>query len=258
MLRSLPIVAAAFVLLTFSSAPAVAETYIVPMWASGLPASDGQWWASSTIINPNAFPVTARVTRVFPLQTAEPCAPCAGVPAPMTLEPLSATTIAPPGAYAGRRLVAGAFEVETSAPVHIHAAAYRLGAASEIRQRLDVAHDWLRPGIRSVSTVERTVPNEWRINVFIVNPNQTPLRVSIWAARREENEVRATVAPGTTAVVTLPLPLCNGSPCPVGAVYPNPLLPVHIEADGTFLASVSSLGRDWAVFSLADEAAAAR
>lgn len=256
MLRFLSTLAAAFLVLTGFSVHAVAETYIVPVWADSLPASDGHWSTSTTVINPNAFPVTVQVTRVFPLQAAE-CRSCAVGPAPMTIGASSTAVISPPSAQPGHNLAAGAMQIETSAPVHIHLVAHR-SSEHEIRQRLDVAREWLLPGIRSISTVERTVHDEWRINVFIVNPNETPLHVSIWAGRREENEVRATIAPGTTAVVRLPPPLCSGGPCPIGGVYPIPLQTVEIEADGVFLASVSSLGRNWAVFSLADEATVAR
>jgi len=247
---------AAFVAATLFGASAWAETYIVPVWAAGLPASDGEWWAWSTVINPNEFPVTVSVSRVFPLRTSE-CTSCGGDASPVTIEPHASVTLVPPSGQAGRRLVAGAFEVETSGPVHIYLAAYRPGA-NEIRQRLDVARDWLLPGIRSVSSVEQSVAPGWRMNLFIVNPNQTELHVSVWAASRAENEVQTTVAPGTTAVVSLPAPRCSGGPCPIGGVYPIPLLPVHIEADGVFLASVSSISPGWAVFSLADEAAVAR
>jgi hypothetical protein len=244
------------VLVALLALPADGETYIIPVWASALPASDGEWWASSTVINPNDFAVTARVVRVFPLRTAE-CASCTGEGATVTIEPGASWPLTPPSGQRGRQLVAGAVELQTSAPVHIQLAAYRPGPL-EIRQRVDVARAWLLPGIRTISVVERTVNSDWRINVFIVNPNSTALRVNVWAADRAENEVDAIVAPGTTAVVNLPAPRCNGFPCPVIAVYPIPSLSVYVESDGPFLASVSSVGRTWAVFSLADEAAVAR
>lgn len=247
---------AVFMVTTLATAVARAETYIIPVWAAGLAASDGEWWAWSTVINPNDFAVTARVSRVFPLRT-EACPACSGEAATVTIEPRATLNLLPPSGQPGRQLVAGAVELETSAPVHIHLAAYRPGP-SEIRQRLDVARRWLLPGVRTISSVERTINSDWRINVFIVNPNSTPLHVSVWAAGRAENEVRATIAPATTAVVNLPPPLCNGFPCPLPDVYPPPLLAVHVESDGLFLASVSSLGRNWAVFSLADEAAIAQ
>lgn len=247
---------AAFVAVALIASSAWSETYIVPFWATSLGASDGEWWASSTVINPNEFPVTVTISRVFPTRTSA-CSSCAADASPLTIGPHSTVSLVPPSGEAGRRLVAGAFELETSGPVHIHLRAYRPGPA-EIRQRLDVARDWLLPGTRSVSSVERSTAPDWRMNVFIVNPNQIDLHVSIWAAGRAENEIHATVAPGTTAVVGLPTPRCNGVPCPLGDSYPTPLLPVHVDADGVFLASVSSIGPGWAVFSLADEATIAR
>lgn len=240
----------ALLALTALGLPASAERYIVPMWASLLEGRDGTWWTQATAINPNAFPVTVQVTSVYPLQTDD-CPGCTGAGAPFTIAPHGQRTIHPPSGQPGRGLVAGAFELETSAPVHIHLVAYKPGA-KEIRQRLDVARSWLRPGTRMVSSVERA--GEWRMNVFIVNPEDRDLTASVWAGNRAENEVRAVIAAGATGMVALPSPRCNGAPCPWTTEYPPRPATVHVEADGVFLASVSSIGNGWAVFSLADEA----
>jgi hypothetical protein len=42
------------------------------------------------------------------------------------------------------------------------------------------ARAWLLPGTRSISTVERTSV-AWRMNVFVINPSQSNLTVSVWA-----------------------------------------------------------------------------
>jgi hypothetical protein len=231
--------------------PVAAESYIVPMWAQDLPASDGSWWAWTTVTNPNPFPVTMQVVSTYPLRTTT-CPSCVSQPVPTTIPPHGFATLHAGAGRPNESLVAGAVEVTTSGPVTIHLVAYRTGT-NELRQRLDVARQWLLPGTRTISTVERA-GLDWRMNVFIVNPSARDLTVSIWAAARAENEVRATIAAGTTGVVALPPPRCNGVPCPVADTYPPPLLQVHVEADGPFLASVSSIGRGWAVFSLADEA----
>lgn len=243
--------AAILVLLSFSGAPASAETYIVPVWASALEGSDGTWSAQATVVNPNDVPVSLQVTRVFPLRTTA-CGTCAAETGPLTIAPHASVIVNPPAGQSGQALVAGAFEVATSGPVHIHLVAYRAGE-NQLRQRLDVARAWLLPGTRAVSTVERGSTG-WRMNVFVVNPNPTPLHVALWTGNRAENEVRTTIPAGTTAVVGLPLPRCGGVPCPIGSIFPPPLLQMLLEADGVFLASVSSLEPEWAVFSLADEA----
>lgn len=242
------VAAVVFAMLCLSAS---AETYIIPISATGLHGSDGRWWAQATVLNPNEFPVSVHVTRVYPMQTAD-CSSCTGQTAPVVIPPKGERTLNPPSGRPGRRLIAGAFELETTGPVHIHLVAYRSGA-QEIRQRLDVARSWLLPGTRNVSTVE-SGGDGWRMNVFVVNPGDRDLKVSIWAGLRAENEVRATVAAGTTGVIGLPPPRCSGHPCPTIPVYPPLLLTVHVEADGVFLASVSSISNDWAVFSLADEA----
>lgn len=234
-----------------AGASASAETYIVPIWAQALEASDGTWWATATIVNPQPFPVSVEVVSVHPLQT-DACSACPAQSAPITIAARASARLDPLAGQEGRRLIAGAMEIETSAPVHIQLVAYRDGTP-ELRQRLDVAQGWLSPGVHPVSSVERGGVG-WRMNVFVTNPSPVDLEVSIWAGDREENEVRAVVAPGTTSVIGLPPPRCGGVPCPVGDVYPPQLLQVHVEANGVFLASVSSITPTWAVFSLADEA----
>jgi hypothetical protein len=232
--------------------PVLAESYIVPVWANELPGNDGLWWTQSILINPNGFPIEFRITRVFPLQTA-PCDSCTGEPGPgLTVEAYASFPVAPPSGQPGRRLVAGAFEIETSAPVQIHLVAHRPGP-NEIRQRLDVARRWLSPGLHAIRSVERG-ESGWRMNVFIVNPNQAPLNVHVWVFDRSENEVRATIAPHSTGVVALRSLRCGGLPCSYPGVYPPMPITLQIEASDTFLASVSSVSRNWAVFSVAEEA----
>ena len=242
---------AILLLLALTGLSASAETYIIPVWARALEASDGTWTAEAIAVNPGDAAVTLQVTRVFPLRSIS-CGTCAADGPPVTIAPRGSAVLHPPAGQAGRALIAGAFEVTTSGPVVIHLVAYRPGE-QELRQRLDVARSYLLPGTRTVSTIERGGAG-WRMNVFLVNPNATPLQVAIWTGNRAENEVRTTVAAGTTAVIALPLPRCNGAPCPIGDIFPPPPLQAFLEADGLFLASVSSLEPTWAVFSLADEA----
>lgn len=230
---------------------AAAETYVIPLWARALPASDGQWWTQALIVNPHPFPVALNVVGVFPLATVA-CDTCTPTIPPVTVEPFSSTVLAPPSGLPGQSLVAGAVELRTSARVHIHLVAYRLGG-QELRQRLDVAQEWLPSGHHTISGVERG-GQTWRINVFIANPSSKPLRASVWALRRSENERTITVPPNSTAVVALPTTLCNGAPCSFPAGFPPAPLRVEVEADGPFLASVSSITDQWAVFAIADEA----
>ncbi len=234
-----------FILAIPAALPAAAETYIVPMWLRGLDASDGRWYAPATVVNGNSFPVTYRVTRIFPLQT-EPCPVCTDAIVEGRVEPLSSAPLKV-GGLAGQALIAGALEVETSAPLTIHVVAYRTGGP-EIRQRLDVGQRWLVPGRHLISTVERTGVS-WRINVFVTNPNDEPVTVSVWAGDRIPNEVRATVGPRSTAVVAVRLPQVPGT-----TEYPPSMIPVSVESPATIFASASSLSTDWAVFSIADEA----
>jgi hypothetical protein len=227
-----------------------ADTYIVPIWAQSLPGSDGTWWGQAIATNPNAFPVSLTVQAVYPLMT-EPCVECTGAAVAITIQPFSSRTISPQSGVAGRRLVAGAFEVETSAPVHLHVVAYRAGATA-IRQRLDVAKRWLTPGRHAIHSVERA-EGEWRINLFVTNPADTPISVSAWVGDRAENEIQATVAPHSTGVIAVPRPLCGGVPCSYPANFPPSPIRVEVESNGPFLASVSSVAPTWAVFSIAEE-----
>lgn len=232
--------------LVLAALPSAAETYIVPMWAErSVIAADGRWYAPATVVNGNAFPVTYRVTRIFPFLT-EPCPDCADVVVEGRVEPLSRAPLKV-GGLAGRWLIAGALEVETSAPLTIHAVAYRSGGP-EIRQRLDIGRRWLAPGRHEIGTVEST-SGSWRVNVFVTNPNDEPVTVSVWAGDRLPNEVRATVGPRSTAMVAVRLPQVPGT-----TQYPPTMMPVTVESPATIFASASSLGVSWAVFSIADEA----
>lgn len=121
------------VLVSIAGPVAVAETYIVPIWASNLHGSDGSWCAQATATNPNNIPVSFRVARVFPMQTSD-CAECGGESLPVTLEPFASRVIHPPAGVAGRRLVAGAFEVTSSGPLNIHLVAYRPGSSDHLEQ----------------------------------------------------------------------------------------------------------------------------
>lgn len=227
-----------------------ADTYIVPIWAESLAGADGTWWGQATATNPNAFPVSLTVRAVYPL-TTEPCVECTGAAVAITIQPFSSRTINPPSGLPGRRLVAGAFEVETSGPVHLHLVAYRAGLTA-IRQRLDVAKRWLTPGRHAIHSVERA-EGEWRINLFVTNPADTPLSISAWIGDRAENEVQATVAPHSTGVIAVPRPLCGGVPCTYPADFPPSPIRIEVESNGPFLASASSVAPTWAVFSIAEE-----
>jgi hypothetical protein len=227
-----------------------ADNYIIPIWAESLPGADGTWWGQVIATNPNAFPVSLTVRAVYPLMT-EPCVECSGAAAAITIPALSSLPIRPPSGLPGRRLTAGAFEVETSAAVHLHVVAYRAGATS-IRQRLDVARRWLTPGRHAIHSVERS-EGEWRINLFITNPADIPISVSAWVGDRAENEIQATVAPRSTGVVAVPRPLCGGVPCTYPADFPPSPIRIEVESNGPFLASVSSVAPTWAVFSIAEE-----
>ena len=251
MRRNLTSVVFALLLSTLSVTSLAAETYVVPIWASGLSGSDGEWWAQAVIINPHPFPVTYRVARVFPLATS-PCPECAGGDAPVsTLPPRGFRIVEPQVALAGARLIAGALEVQTSHPVKIHLVAYRPGE-HEIRQRLDVARGRLSPGVHSISSVE-FAPADVRMNVFVINPSETPIEVAVWAQNRAENEIRVSVPPASMRAVRLPTPLCGGQRCSYPDIFPPYPFQVDMESNGDFLAFVSSVGKHWAVFSLPDE-----
>jgi hypothetical protein len=236
----------------FSLIPLVvkADTYIVPIWASNLAASDGYWWAQAIVSNPGASPVTFEVSRSFPLQTVA-CEGCSGVGTIVTIAPSQAVVLTPPSGTQGQRLTAGAFEIHSSGPIKIDVVAFRPGA-SEIRQRLDEATCWLPAGLHVINGVQRG-GSRWRMNVFVVNPGEDTLRVAAWVGNRAENEMLFEVPARTLRFVTLPPPKCGGVPCLYPDEFPPLPLRVAVEADGRFVAGVSSIDDDWAVFTLADE-----
>lgn len=237
--------------LVLAALPAAAETYIIPIWAISLQGSDGIWATRVTAVNPNPMPVSYQVTGVYPLQS-EPCQECTGVSGPVTIEPGAAVPLNPRGHLPGSRMTAGAFAIETSAPLAIHLVAYRSGR-SAFRQYLSTARRWLPAGRHRISTVEPG-GTDWRMNLFVVNPRDTPVTVTAWAGPREENERRRIIPPHSTAIVAVGPPLCNGVRCPSTTEFPPALVSVEIETDGEVLTSISSLTSEWAVFSLADQA----
>lgn len=227
-----------------------AETYIVPIWADGLVGTDGKWWSQATIVNPNDFPVTVQVTRVFPLVTEE-CPLCdGGADAVLTVQPHATRFVRPSSLQAGKRLIAGAFEMQSSAPVSIRLVAYGPGQP-EIRQRLVAAREWLEPGLHSISSVEYA-PKDVRVNVFIVNPNDTPMELSLWIHERAENEIRISVPPRGMRSVVMPTPICDSAPCGAPIVFPPEPQRIELESDGECFAFASSVAKSWAIFSLPD------
>jgi hypothetical protein len=236
---------------TVCTSGAFAETYIIPIWATGLSGSDGTWAARAIGINPNPVPVTYRVTGVYPLATT-PCAECTGAPFTVTIAPGAAVPIMPLQHLAGARMTAGAFAIDATGPLAIHLVAYRSGEAS-LRQYLAVARRWVTPGSHTISAVERG-GNDWRLNLFVVNPGDTPVHVSASSGERAENETQQTVPARTTAVLPVRTPRCNGVPCPFPTDFPPSPIRVQVEADGEILTSISSVTGTWAVFSLADVA----
>jgi hypothetical protein len=232
--------------LAFFATTATAETYIVPMWASVLTGADGQWYSQVTAVNPNSFPVTYRITRVFPLRS-EPCAACTGTGTsdPRILEVSGRAQLYPP-AMQGVRLVAAALEIEASGPLGIQSVVYGPG---HVRQHVDVARRWIRAGTHFISTVEQVSSVTGRTNVFVTNPGSSPIEVSVWAGNRSETEVRATVPAQRTAVVQVIYPNV-----PRTTEFPPRPDRITIESSGEVLTSASSVEKGWAVFTLADEA----
>jgi hypothetical protein len=92
------------------------------------------------------------------------------------------------------------------------------------------------------------------MNLFVVNPRETPVTVSVWTAERQENERRQVVAPHSTAVLAVGPPVCNGVLCPFPTDFPPSPITMHVETDGEVLTSISSVTAEWAVFCLADAA----
>lgn len=239
------------ILASLAALPAAAETYIIPIWAISLQGSDGMWATRVTAVNPNTMPVSYQVTGVYPLQSV-PCQECTGVSEPVTIEPGAVVPLNPRGHLPGSRMTAGAFVVETSAPLAIHLVAYRSGHPP-LRQYLSAARRWLPAGRHRISTVERG-GTDWRMNLFVVNPRDMPITVTAWAGPREENERRQIIPPHSTAIMAVGPPLCNGVRCPGTTEFPPAPMSVEVETDGEVLTSISSLTGEWAVFSLADNA----
>lgn len=235
-------------LLAFFALPAAAETYIVPMWSTTLKASDGEWTAPAYAVNPNAFPVTVRVTRVFPLQTSICPGPCRTDFDPVVVEPFSSEEIYFEAISDGRSIVAGAIEVESTAPIHIHSVAQR--GPRQPRIPIGIAKRWLPAGSHTIHGVEMATEREWRLNVFVINPNDHPINVRVTRGQRS-GDIQATIAPRTVRVIGF-------TPCPGGCAvplpYPLPPTALTVESDGEFLTGVSSITEHWAVFSLAEGA----
>lgn len=221
-----------------------AETYIVPMYG----VAGGSWYPLLTVTNPHETPVTLRIVRGYPMISGR-CANCIEHP-PLTIGGRSSVNLLPFWSDTKEFVIAGAYELETSAPVRVDAM-YFGHESSEIRQRLEIGRSWLPAG-EHLATVQAG-GSYVRLNAVVVNPNAFDISVSVWRGQRGENEVRIPVPAGATRMVPLPALTCGGEPC---GPYPDIVAPpelVHFESPAPFLAGVSSIAPSWALFSLAGD-----
>jgi hypothetical protein len=243
---NIPAIRLASLLLTLAcfSVPVAGETYIVPIWSEHVEGSDGVWLSQVIALNPNPFPVRYRVTAALPYPGGR-CDECL-TPGPQFELPAFGSGPVAPGDFAGRKIDAGAFVINSDTPLVIHSVAYR-GGRPEIRQRLDTARGWLAPGRHQISTVERGPRGSSRVNLFLSNPNASVIEVRYRMDCDEERTV--TVAPHRTVVVRIERP-----PCPEIDIFPPPPHALILDSTGEFLASASTIAEGWAVFVLADGA----
>lgn len=222
-----------------------AETYIIPMYGvvPGTP-----WYTNVTATNPHGQPVTLRFVDSYPMVT-DRCVHCPEVPV-QTIPPKSMRLVVPFHSNGLEFTVTGAYVVETSAPLRFDVMYFTFNER-EIRQRIDVARDWLPAG-EHVASVQSG--HDARLNALVVNPNDFAIEVSVWREPRGENEVRIAVPPHATRMVRLPGRLCGGAPCPGGGVYPPAPELIHFDSPARFLGGVSAIGPSWAFFSLAGDA----
>jgi len=233
-----PILLCAFLI----STAALADTYIVPMYG----ITSGSWYPQIAVFNPHDQPVTLWIVRAYPMVT-DRCVICLGHPE-ITIDAKARTVLYPFWSDEGQYVVAGAYELETSLPLRIETM-YFGWAADEVRQRLDVAREWLPAGEHFAVAQSGF---DVRQNAVVINPNDFEIEVSVWMAPRDENEVRITLPARATRMVTLRERRCGGEACLPHPDYPPPPDTVQFESPARFLGGVSSIGPSWALFNLAE------
>lgn len=220
-----------------SAAHAGTYTYIVPMWG----VAGGGWYPLLTITNPNGTPVTIHTVRGYPMVTTHCLGSCSDPPPPLVLDTSGPRTFLPTWYEGNDYVTAGAFIIETDAPVRIDTVYF----GPNVVQPLDIARTWLPAG-----THVATIQEGQRLNAIVTNPNAFGIEVSIWRNERQENEVRVAVPPYATRMVTLPPGRCGDELC-FYPDWPPPPVVVSFESPAPFLASVSSISASQAFFSLA-------
>lgn len=219
------------------AAPLSAETTIVPIRGDLLYGADGSYYSQVLVTNTSGAPISVRRGDVYPVALNSPC----GDPTPVIVQPLESAVVPTNclGLYA--------YTLESDGPLRVDASVttsrlVRLpegGHSSTVHyQAVETARAWL-PSRR-----QALIPavGGSRTNLFVVNPNDYPIKFRLRVTRRSplapERDEEHVVAPRTTAIIA-PARIDDAS-CEI------PLLCGHVyrllfTADGPYYASASSV-----------------
>ena len=213
-----------------------AEQYIVPVVASTHP--NAPYW--STLALTSAFNTTVRVKAIYPLDAiACPVNRCIGISQISVFGGYSTVISDMPQPLwftidDHTLMKLGAVLLESDVPLVVESEAYRAGYPARDWQPVQVARQF----VSGETQIERAIFSDASTNLFLVNPNDSALRISYWSDHGGRGETM--VAAGRSALVVLPANFdCPGG-CGSGEIPRGLGFTLHLQADLPYLAATSS------------------
>jgi hypothetical protein len=182
------------------SAAAAEFQYVIP-FAGFAQGNDGTWLYSYTVVtNLSPRPATVQTTDVYPVVAGSACS----APAPFTLAPNQRIRISPMVCMG--RLSSLAFVSDEPLSVRTELDTKKASFGSD-RQIINAFTEWIPAGVESVTEAIIRDDAGWKANLVLINPNETPLVVTVVVDRPEVNRsttLTFDVAPKSTRIVNVP------------------------------------------------------
>ena len=188
--------------------PLHAERTIVPVFAEIVYGSEASYGSSLRVTNLSSRAANVRIAAIYAAQWR---AECGKAPFLHTLDPGETQWLSVPIGCRGVM----ALEVESDATIRadVEVSSLRSGNTWHY-QRIDTAREWLPAGRDAIiPAVRADLPDApdfygpFRTNLFVVNPNDTPLHFDLHIVRRSQSEPSRdeshVVAPRSVAVLSI-------------------------------------------------------
>ena len=179
--------------------------YIIPVWAQDLRGWSQVWTSEISASNTSGDPVSVRVAEVYPAIEERFCHPVifCGPQVARQFESGDTLPVTPNFWKKDTMYHLAALRIESDAPIYVESWVRGISPGRLLNQEIIVARDWIPARARAF------IPERYyhigggtpdRTNVFVVNPNDTPLtltyRIVYRGTHRPPDEQRTiTVAP---------------------------------------------------------------